>query len=249
MKSAAKALSAALLSLALPAAAQIPDEFTNLKLLPREIEKRELVGIMRGWAGGLGVRCNHCHVGPDNLEGMDFASDEKQTKRSARRMLEMSRAINGEHLAKLEQGAQPVQEVACYTCHRGQPKPPRQLALVLGEIAGEQGVDAAMTRYGELKEELYGAGVYDFRVGSLLALAQAVFERGQGAQAIQVLRSTGEIYPESADVHTFLGMAMMRTGDLEEAAASFRRALELDSDNAGAQRGLMLLEQRGGTEP
>ena len=42
-----------------PGAAQIPDEFTNLKLLPKDIEKRQLIGTMRDWAGGLGVRCNH----------------------------------------------------------------------------------------------------------------------------------------------------------------------------------------------
>ena len=70
-----------------PVAAQIPEEFTNLQLLPKDIEQRKLVRTMRDWAGGLGVRCNHCHVGPENLQGMDFASDEKRTKRAARKML------------------------------------------------------------------------------------------------------------------------------------------------------------------
>ena len=43
--------------------AQIPDEFTNLKLLPKDISKRELIGIMREFASGLGKRCNYCHPG------------------------------------------------------------------------------------------------------------------------------------------------------------------------------------------
>lgn len=71
------------------AAAQIPDAFENLQLLPKDINKGQLVGTMRGWATALGVRCTHCHVGPDNLVGMDFASDDKPTKRTARKMLEM----------------------------------------------------------------------------------------------------------------------------------------------------------------
>ena len=104
--------------------AQVPDEFTNLRLLDPDIEKERLVDTMRDWAIGLDVRCNHCHVGPANLEGMDFASDDKPEKRTARKMLEMSRVINRELLKDL-----PVAEdrrsmiVSCYTCHRGAPKP------------------------------------------------------------------------------------------------------------------------------
>jgi len=48
-----------------PARAEIPDEFTNLEVLPEDITRGELVSIMRGFAGALGVRCNHCHVGED----------------------------------------------------------------------------------------------------------------------------------------------------------------------------------------
>ena len=67
------------------AVAQIPDEFSNLEVLPKDIGKRVLIERMRGFALGLGVRCAHCHVGnPDgSLDGMDFASDEKATRRSS----------------------------------------------------------------------------------------------------------------------------------------------------------------------
>ena len=83
---------------------------------------------MRDWATGIGQRCNYCHVGPDNLEGMDFASDEKATKRTARKMLEMARVINRELLDEL-----PTAEgrrhmvVSCYVCHLGKAKPPRNV--------------------------------------------------------------------------------------------------------------------------
>jgi thioredoxin reductase len=45
-----------------PVPGQIPDKFTNLKVLPKDISKQELQSTMRGFAFALGVRCEHCHV-------------------------------------------------------------------------------------------------------------------------------------------------------------------------------------------
>jgi len=59
----------------------VPDEFTNLQIFPKDVGKRELISTMRRFADALGVRCNYCHAGPDNLEGTDFAADKLETKR------------------------------------------------------------------------------------------------------------------------------------------------------------------------
>ena len=48
--------------LAASALAQVPDEYTNLKVLPKDIGKRELLGTMKSFAGALGMRCSDCHV-------------------------------------------------------------------------------------------------------------------------------------------------------------------------------------------
>src|SRR5688572_15830688 len=90
---------------------QIPAEFTNLQVLPKHMSRRDLVETMRGIATDLGVRCTHCHVGPENLQGMDFASDEKRTKQVARTMLAMTRAINDQYVSQIPAGAQPRQPV------------------------------------------------------------------------------------------------------------------------------------------
>jgi hypothetical protein len=73
----------ALLALSTEATAQIPDKFTNLQVLSKETPKAELVGIMRTYAGDLGVRCGFCHTGgdPNTLQGVNFASDEMTRKR------------------------------------------------------------------------------------------------------------------------------------------------------------------------
>src|SRR5262245_47987825 len=86
------------------ASAQIPDKFTNLQVLPKDSSKLQLVTTMRGFASALGVRCTHCHSGgsPDTLQGVDFASDAKWEKRTARTMLRMVNALESDYLAHLE---------------------------------------------------------------------------------------------------------------------------------------------------
>jgi hypothetical protein len=76
--------------------AQIPDKFTNLKVLPKDIQKQDLVKIMRGFSNALNVRCIHCHKGDDpvDLSKVDFASDERENKLVARAMLGMTNGIN-----------------------------------------------------------------------------------------------------------------------------------------------------------
>jgi hypothetical protein len=219
------------------AAAQIPDEFTNLKLLDSEIQKPDLIATMRDWSGGLGVRCNHCHVGPDNLQGMDFASDEKATKRTARRMLEMSRAINGELLAGLpilDEG-EGHQAVSCYTCHRGQATPPRQLIDVLTDVARASGPEAAIDDYRALREEHEIAGRYDFGERTLTGLSQRFAEAREFDKALAVLDGAKEFFGDSASLYTSEGMVRFGAGDLEGSRASLEKALELDPDFAWAR--------------
>ena len=101
--------------LLLPLCAQPPQEGgkrerpapKNLKVLtPEQLHS----GIMQKYAAALGQRCGFCHV-----QG-DFASDEKQTKLTARHMIEMTQHINSQFPDGKE-------HVTCYTCHRGATAP------------------------------------------------------------------------------------------------------------------------------
>jgi hypothetical protein len=106
-------------------AAQLPTKFTNLQVLPKDIEPKALVLLMKSFAQGLGVRCEHCHVGEGNdLSKFDFATDEKPTKATARKMLRMMITINDEMLAGVGDPPAPgTRKVTCYTCHHGSTKP------------------------------------------------------------------------------------------------------------------------------
>lgn len=74
-------------------------------------------------------------------------------------MIRMVQAINGEHLARLTERADPNVTVSCATCHRGITRP-RSLIdeLLLGYRKG--GASAAAARFRELRERYYGGDAY-----------------------------------------------------------------------------------------
>lgn len=68
---------------------------------------------------GLGVNCGTCHVRGN------FASEENPKKLVARRMLEMTKALNKQYFPDYKPKAEePVLgRITCYTCHQGDVKP------------------------------------------------------------------------------------------------------------------------------
>ena len=71
----------------------IPDKYTNLKVLPPDITKAQLLPIMKGFAKSSGHRCSYCHVATDDLSSADFALDEKPPKNEARELLRLIRDL------------------------------------------------------------------------------------------------------------------------------------------------------------
>ncbi len=65
----------------------IPDTFTNLKVLPTNIPKPELMAIMKQFAVTFKVRCSYCHEVADDLSEGNFASDTKPTKDQTRNLI------------------------------------------------------------------------------------------------------------------------------------------------------------------
>jgi len=92
---------------------QVRKNIQVLKGLPAS----QLFPVMNFVSASLGVRCNYCHVnnGGDNWV---WESDEKQTKRTARRMMQMVIDLNKNNQTDFRGS-----RVTCYTCHRGQTEP------------------------------------------------------------------------------------------------------------------------------
>jgi len=227
-----------------PASGQIPDKFTNLKVLPKDITKNELVSTMRGFAGGLGVRCTHCHMGgtETDLTGMDFASDDKKEKKIARVMLAMVTEINGTIAQKT--GIENPAPVKCATCHHGVRRP-ESLADNLKAEFTKGGVDSAKARYLSLKEKYYGAAAYDFKPRTLNEVAEWLAnERKDNAAAIQIMQFNIEQDPTVGYSYNLLGRIQMDSGDKKAATASFKKAIELDPNDKWSIRLLKELEAK-----
>jgi photosynthetic reaction center cytochrome c subunit len=96
-----------------PSLPPVSKKFKNVQVLNdlSVLEFSRLMGAFSTWVAPE-EGCNYCH-NPDNL-----ASDEKYTKRVARRMIQMVRHINNDWKAHVAETG-----VTCWTCHRGRAVP------------------------------------------------------------------------------------------------------------------------------
>jgi photosynthetic reaction center cytochrome c subunit len=97
--------------------------YQNVKVLGGVSKERfdHLMAEINQWVAPPAQGCNYCH-NPENM-----ASDEKYTKVVARRMLQMTQAINARWVSHVKQTG-----VTCYTCHRGNAVPLNKWALAEG---------------------------------------------------------------------------------------------------------------------
>ncbi|HLV95146.1 MAG TPA: c-type cytochrome [Candidatus Acidoferrales bacterium] len=91
-----------------PAQKTAGEVYMNLQVL-KEIPSDQLIPAMQYITAALGVECQYCHV------PRHFDSDDKQTKATARKMMQMMFAIDKDNFNGRR-------EVTCYTCHRGASK-------------------------------------------------------------------------------------------------------------------------------
>ena len=225
-----------------PAAAPAAEQERNLQVLPDTISREALTAIMRNIANSLGVRCTYCHVGREGapLDSLDFRSDDKQTKHTARDMMRMVRHINGElmpRVAGLEDGRM---QVTCMTCHRGAPRP-LMLEDTLLAVARRLGVDSTLAAYGRLRAQHYGRFTFDFGERSLSTLAARLAAEGRQADARRVLELNAEQFPSSPAAALELGRIYEALGERERAVEQYRRVLSLQPNNRQAQERLRAL--------
>ncbi|MFT4114771.1 c-type cytochrome [Silvibacterium sp.] len=98
---------------------------TNLKVLPKDISAPDLMNLMHNYSQALGVHCSYCHEQNPQTHHMDFASDAKPEKATARTMIAMTAEINQKFMSQIQDpDATPEdKKVGCATCHRGSAMP------------------------------------------------------------------------------------------------------------------------------
>ncbi|OFW33300.1 MAG: hypothetical protein A3G76_05395 [Acidobacteria bacterium RIFCSPLOWO2_12_FULL_65_11] len=241
---------------------------TNLQVLPKDITIPELQDTMQAIAQGLGVQCTYCHVQPaappppagaapaaagrggrGGAPPLDFASDDKAEKKTARVMLRMVNDLNTRIIAEVAPAmGRPVAEmtrVQCVTCHRGITAP-RQISTILTDLMVSKGEGAALAKYRELRGQFYGAQAYDFSEPMLVRLAQQSLAANKPDDAIAWLKLNLEFYPKSSPSYVAMSQVHTRKMDNNSAIAALEKAVELDPDNAATKR---QLDQLKGVAP
>jgi len=101
------------------------EQFKNIQVL-KGIPADQLIPTMQFITASLGAECEFCHV-----EGA-FDKDDKKTKQTARKMMEMMFAINKESF-------EGHREVTCYSCHRGRTHPVGMPPVMTEELKAGMG--------------------------------------------------------------------------------------------------------------
>jgi len=222
--------------------AQGSEKPKNLKVLPADLTRDSVVKFMRFVvASGLGVTCSYCHGAPNvPFDSIDFASDERPTKRTAREMLRMVARINGELLPTIPNRGTPAIDVQCITCHRGSPRP-LMLEDTVGTVLARFGPDSAVATYDRLKQRFAGRFAYDFSQRSLNVLAERLIEQNKLVDARRMLELNIREHPEAWDPVNTLAQVLESLGEKDLAIAQYRHVLELFPTFGPAKRRLEAL--------
>ena len=194
----------------------------NLKIFPKDSSRREIVNTMRTWSADLGARCDFCHWGPTKkFDDIQFDSDKKETKKTARKMYKMMTQINETFFAESDT------KISCYTCHHGTTDP-RKLDDILMEAYAEGGYQRLDETYRKIRKKYHGLGSYNFApwVG-IATVAGKLGAEKKYAESSLLHKLNLEFNPDYDFSHYALGVHnLMDTSDLEKARAHFKSAME-----------------------
>jgi tetratricopeptide (TPR) repeat protein len=237
-------VAAALLLLAGAAFAQAPanDAPKNLKVLPKDWTRPQVINVMQNFTAALGVGCEYCHVEKEGAPP-DFASDDKKEKERARAMMKIATDLNANLPKALDEPADQLTRIGCITCHRGVPEP-KQIGEILAKTSKDKGFAAASDQYKELKAKYYGAQAYDFSEQGLIATARPLIQQNRQDEAIQFLQLNLTLFPKSAASWVTIAQAQQGKKDNAAAIESLQKALAIDPKNAQATRMLGQLQPK-----
>ena len=104
--------------------------YKNLKVLPKDITKKQMDSVMDHFAKSLGVKCNYCHVRNEAQRSFDFPNDSLEHKRIARDMMRMQAGLNKKYFdIRNPKKMDTKLEVTCYTCHNGKVHPAARIPV------------------------------------------------------------------------------------------------------------------------
>ncbi|HKQ51432.1 MAG TPA: prolyl oligopeptidase family serine peptidase [Pyrinomonadaceae bacterium] len=114
------------------------------------------------------------------------------------------------------------------------------IAQVLGRVVREQGAEAAVKRYYELKRTRQDT--YDFGERELNTLGYTLLREQRVKEAVEIFKLNVAAYPEGFNTYDSLGEAYLAAGERELAMKNYKKSLELNPQNTNATDALKRLE-------
>lgn len=113
----------------------------------------------------------------------------------------------------------------------------RFIADVLRETIQRSGIEAAVRRFSELREDTQEYSLAEYRINSL---GYEYLGAGKVKEAIEIFKLNAEAFPQSFNVYDSLGEAYAAAGERELAIKNYERSLEL---NPKSQTGIEALKK------
>ena len=161
---------------------------------------------------------------------LDFALDDKETKKIAREMLKMVGDINTKYLPLTGRTIGERNAVSCETCHHGLAKP-QTLRAALANATEAKGTDSAVALYRGLRSRYYGSAAYDFSETALTVAANDLARINQRPTALALLNVNLENFDKSASTYQTMAQIQLQGGDTAAAVDAIKKAGALQPNN------------------
>jgi tetratricopeptide (TPR) repeat protein len=125
-----------------------------------------------------------------------------------------------------------VHVAASWLGYEAYDSPRRQVRQVLEAVYDEEGIEAALARYHELKATEPSEA---FDEGFLNELGYRLLGAGRILDAVAVFELNVAEYPDASNPYDSLGEAYLAAGDTARAIENYERSVELDPDNANGR--------------
>jgi len=119
--------------------------------------------------------------------------------------------------------------------------PKMSIIPVLNKTIAEQGIEAGIAQYRDLKARQ--AATFDFAEPELNRLGYQLLRTGKAKEAIEIFKLNVEAYPKSFNTYDSLAEAYMTINERELAIQNYKKSLELNPNNTNAVEVLKRLEK------
>ena len=109
--------------------------------------------------------------------------------------------------------------------------PAQSLAEHLVSVINEEGINAAVDQFKQMKEE---KDVFVLKENEMNQLGYSLLGENKLKEAIAVFKLNVDEFPKSANVYDSYGEALLKNGNKDEAIVNYKKSIELNPQNTGA---------------